>query len=65
MVSEGDEMISKAVESSLNPCSNGRWSLRSSPLAISISGGSLNPCSNGRWSLSISSPMTGTRSRES
>ena len=36
---------------SLNPCSNGIWSLTRDEMAKYISRNSLNPCSNGIWSL--------------
>jgi len=36
----------------LNPCSNGRWSLRPLGTKVRIAHDGLNPCSNGRWSLS-------------
>ena len=39
---------------SLNPCSNGIWSLTLIEFSEEISRPSLNPCSNGIWSLTIS-----------
>jgi len=35
----------------LNPCSNGRWSLRRFAVRKRHTASCLNPCSNGRWSL--------------
>ena len=37
----------------LNPCSNGRWSLRRRIFNELASLTRLNPCSNGRWSLRL------------
>ena len=45
------DQLTKSVTYSLNPCSNGIWSLTSTqhiPVKIVVS---LNPCSNGIWSL--------------
>ena len=39
-----------AVEQSLNPCCNGRWSRTNFANFKSNSQSSLNPCCNGRWS---------------
>ena len=36
---------------SLNPCSNGIWSLTETQKIDQSLQGSLNPCSNGIWSL--------------
>ena len=43
---------------SLNPCSNGIWSLTLKTITMVIRNNSLNPCSNGIWSLTI---LAGTR----
>ena len=39
---------------SLNPCCNGRWSLRTRANYVQKRKTGLNPCCNGRWSLSRS-----------
>ena len=38
---------------SLNPCSNGIWSLTDVLLPLRLRLSSLNPCSNGIWSLTM------------
>ena len=44
-------MTSNPGTASLNPCSNGIWSLTKMFLDLSVSSWRLNPCSNGIWSL--------------
>ena len=39
-----------AVEQSLNPCCNGRWSRTYIYFLYKLSRSCLNPCCNGRWS---------------
>ena len=39
------------VDGGLNPCSNGRWSMREKFGKRRLPSRSLNPCSNGRWSM--------------
>ena len=38
----------------LNPCLNGRWSMRRSKFVPQEKTEGLNPCLNGRWSMSKS-----------
>ena len=46
---EGGGMSQEAP--SLNPCSNGIWSLTEHLIISMNNGEGLNPCSNGIWSL--------------
>ena len=51
MVSDATEQGVKLLWRSLNPCSNGIWSLTYlAALSVALHS-SLNPCSNGIWSL--------------
>ena len=51
----GESMLLLQTEesSSLNPCSNGRYSWRVGPMSSGKTQIGLNPCSNGRYSRSL------------
>ena len=57
MVSDPTAAPKKPVSVSLNPCSNGIWSLTRPVRLALLEVCRLNPCSNGIWSLTIGRPV--------
>ena len=57
MVSDPTQFSPQLFLTSLNPCSNGIWSLTHVGLCHCNAGSiGLNPCSNGIWSLTFEAP---------